>query len=321
MIPGLGLGVLMSTFSLIKNWFVDWRGTALGIVTFVSPIGNATSTQYMTAGWHSIGFETTMTIIACIVIATGLLGAVIIRNTPKSIGCFPDGGTLPPPDDNLLNEEHVVKINPLHILKHKEAWYHIIMFGVCGKALVVYPGFFIPRFTELGFSPGEATAFTYGFSLCGGFLSLISGIIDVKLGTRKATICMFSLFLLGTITLRFGGVGNEWMIWIGMVALGGIVGAYPNLNPSLVAHIYGRKSFDRTFMWINTGVYILPGLGLGFTTRLAGMDGGSFNLPYTVMIPIAVVALLCAIFTKKKVDLTADIEEALRKKQETDKVE
>jgi nitrate/nitrite transporter NarK len=312
-IPGVGLGVLMSTFSLVKNWFRTWRGTALGIVTFISPIGNATSTSYMTAGANGIGFTPTMTIIAGIVVAVGLVGLFIIRNRPEDVGCHPDGALTAPPPEVLEHDEHVEKINFKHIFRHKEAWAHMVIFGICGMSLVVYPGFFIPRFQELGFSPGAATAFTYGFSLLGGFLSLISGIIDDKLGTRNATIMIFVLFFLGTIGLRFGSTEQPWMIWIGIISLGGIVGAYPNLNPSMVAYIYGRKSFDRVFMYINTGVYILPALGLGFVTRLFAINN-SYNLPYMLMIPISFIGLLLVIFTNKKLDLTVDVEREIAKK-------
>ncbi|MDR2487851.1 MAG: MFS transporter, partial [Clostridiales Family XIII bacterium] len=153
LIPGIGLGVLMSTFSLVKNWFRSWRGTALGIVTLISPIGNATSTQYLTAGTGSIGFTPTMMIIACIVAATGILGMFIVRSKPEDIGCFPDGAVVAPPPEVLEHDEHVDRINILHVIRHKEAWAHMLIFGICGMSLVVYPGFFIPRFAELGFTP------------------------------------------------------------------------------------------------------------------------------------------------------------------------
>jgi MFS family permease len=314
-IPPIGTALLMSTFSLVKNWFRDWRGTALGIVTFVSPVGNATSTQYMTAGANgSLGFTATMSIISILVIVVALIGMAIVRSKPEDVGCFPDGKFMAPPPENLVMEDGVDKIKVWHVLRHKEAWIHMFIFGVCGMAMVVYPGFFIPRFTELGFTPGQATAFTYGFSLLGGALSLASGVIDDKLGTRNATIIIFALFFLGTIGLRFGNPDSPWLIWVGIISLGGIVGAYPNLNPSMVAYTYGRKSFDRVFMYINTGVYILPALGMPYVTTLYAADGGSYNLSYTIMIPIALISLILVIFNRKKLDLTRHVaEDAARK--------
>jgi MFS family permease len=239
----------------------------------------------------------------------------IVRDKPEQIGCHPDGALVAPPPEKLVNDAHVNSIRLKHILSHKEAWAHMIMFGICGMALVVYPAFFIPRFTELGFSPGQATAFTYGFSLLGGALSLLSGVIDDRFGTRNAAIMIFALFFVGTIGLRFGTTDSPWMIWIGIVSLGGIVGAYPNLNPSMVAYIYGRKSFDRAFMYINTGVYILPAVGMSFVTRLYSVHG-NYDLPYFWMIPIALVGLLLVILTRNSVDLTADVEKDIRKRRQ-----
>jgi L-cystine uptake protein TcyP (sodium:dicarboxylate symporter family) len=104
------------------------------------------------------------------------------------------------------------------------------------------------------------------------------------------------------------------MIWIGIVSLGGIVGAYPNLNPSMVAYIYGRKSFDRAFMYINTGVYVLPAVGMSFVTRLYSVNG-NYDLPYLWMIPIALIGLILVIFTRNSIDLTADVEKDMKRKQ------
>jgi MFS family permease len=317
-IPGLGTCLLMSTFSLVKNWFRSWRGTALGIVTFISPIGNATSFSFMNGGTNSIGFTPTLLMVGGAIAVVALIGIFIVRDTPEQLGCHPDGTIDPAPEEKLHDAALVEKINFLHIFRHKEAWAHIFMFGICGMALVCYPAFFMVRYQSLGFTEGQALLFTYGFSIFGGVLSLLSGIIDDKLGTRNATIMIFALFFVGTICLRFGSVDNPWMIWIGTIALGGIVGAYPNLNPSMVAYVYGRKSFDRVFMYMNTGVYILPAIGMTFVTKLQSIElasaadpavvvGGGFNLPYFWMIPISLVGLILVIISNKKVDLTKDV--------------
>ncbi len=312
-LPIIGTALLMSTFSLINNWFRSWRGTALGIVTCVSPMSNATVIQYMQKGLVSMGYFQTFFILAMIVTVAGLLGFLLVRETPEQVGVYPDGALTLPPPEKLANEDDVDKIRFRHLFRHKEAWLHCLTFGIMTFALCVYPGFFVTRFTELGFTPAQATAFTYGYSFLGAGLSLISGIIDDKLGTRKATILMASLYFLGTIGLRFGSVDHPWMIWFGIVSLGGIVGASPNLNPSMATHIYGKKSFNRVYRFLNTGVYILPALAMTYTTGLYDLSG-SLNLPYLLMIPISGICLLCTIFMKKKLDLTADIEAELKVK-------
>jgi sugar phosphate permease len=308
-----GTALLMSTFSVINNWFRSWRGTALGIVTLVSPLGNATSVSFLGHGTATIGFTPTFMLMSCIVAALGIVGLFIVRETPEQIGLYPDGALVAPPPEILQNDALVDKIGFKHIFRYKEAWLHCLIFGICAFGLTVYPGFFVPRFTELGFSPGQITAFTYGFSLFGGGLSFLSGLIDDKLGTRTATMMVMALFFFGTIGLRFGTPDHPWMIWVGIVSLGGIVGAYPNLNPSLVAYTYGRKCFSHVFRFINTGVYILPSFGFYFATRLYEVHG-SYNLPYTLMIPISLLGLLCVFLANKKHDLTIDIEKEIQAK-------
>ncbi|MDR2487145.1 MAG: MFS transporter [Clostridiales Family XIII bacterium] len=306
--PILGVGMTMATFSLIRNWFRDWRGTALGIVTLVSPLSNATSIAYLTAGTSpgGIGFTPTFLILALIVCAAGVVGMAIIRETPESVGCFPDGARTAPPPEELADASLVGRIKMQHVFRHKESWFHLVVFGILLSSLTVYPAFFVTRFEQLGFTTAQMTAFTFGFSILGGILSLISGIIDDRLGTKNASILLCSLFFLGTIGLRFGAPDRAWMIWIGIVALGGVIGAAPNLNPSMLLHTFGRKSFDHAFKWTYTVLNIFPAAGL-YVTSFVLTKTGSLNPMYTAMIPVGALALILLILIRNKVDLTADV--------------
>ncbi|MDR0817750.1 MAG: MFS transporter [Clostridiales Family XIII bacterium] len=306
MFPTLGVGTLMATFSLIKNWFRGWRGTALGVVTAASPLSSALSIQFLTAGWHGIGMMTTLLICALVVVATGLVGFLIIKETPEQVGCFPDGLRVAPPPEILLKDEYASKVRAQHVFRHKEAWCHLITFGILLSSLTVYPAFFVTRFAQLGFTDADLLHFTLAFSILGALLSLISGVIDDRFGTRVSTMGLCILFFIGTIGLRFGTPEQSWMIWIGIAALGGVIGAAPNLNPSMLLYTFGRKCFDPAFKYTYTVLNIFPAAALWVTAKLLEVTGG-FNLMYSVMIGFGALVIVLILIDKKHVDLTADV--------------
>ncbi|MCL1829053.1 MAG: MFS transporter [Oscillospiraceae bacterium] len=314
LIPIIGIGVLMSTFALVNQWFRKWRGTALGIVTMVSPLASATVISYMSNGVVTMGFFTTFAILAVIVALAGVVGFAIIRNTPEEYGCYPDGALEAPPPEVLVDAEGVDRIKIKHILKYKESWCHILTFGFMLFCLAAYPAFFLMRFEQLGFTPPQAMAFIFCFSIFGAVLSLFSGFIDDKLGTRRATIMMCSLMFLGTIGLSFGSAEAPWLIWIGIVALGGNVGAAPNLGPSMVVYLFGRKAFNRVYRLLNTGMYIIPAFAIGFVSSFLERDGHFANA-YRVMIGVGAIVLIGSILMNKKRDLTADVKAEENKKE------
>ena len=194
------------------------------------------------------------------------------------------------------------------IFRHKEAWLHPIAMGLLIFSIPVYSGFFTTRFAEMGYTAAQMTAFTFGFSIFGALLSLLSGVLDDRIGTHKATILMVSLFCLGTIGLRFGTPERSWMMWFGIISLGGIVGATPNLNPSHCVYTYGRKSFDQVYKYLNTLVCIPASFAMTFVTSLY-QKTGSYDLAYLIMIPVSIGILICVLLMNKRIDLTAEIED------------
>ena len=303
----MGTWILMTTFSLCNNWFRRWRGTALGLVTAISPISSATIISYMNHGLANWGFRTTFGGMAAVMLVTAAASCLLVFDCPEDRGCFPDGASCAPEPEVLANDENVNKIGLRHIFRHKEGWLHPLAMGFLIFSIPVYSAFFTTRFAELGYSDGQMTLFTFGFSIFGAVLSFVSGILDDKLGTHRATVIMVVLFFLGTIGLRFGAPNRAWMMWFGIVTLGGIVGATPNLNPSHVVYTYGRKSFDQVYKYLNTLVCIPASFSVSFVTVLY-QKCGSYDLAYTIMIPISLLIVVCVLLMNRKHDLTADVE-------------
>ena len=118
----IGTWILMSTFSLCNNWFRKWRGTALGLVTAISPISSVTIIAYMTNGLKTMGFQWTYGIMAGVMVVAAILSVFLVKATPEEVGCFPDGAFQAPPVEVLADEKAVKKIGLKQIFRHKEGW-------------------------------------------------------------------------------------------------------------------------------------------------------------------------------------------------------
>lgn len=304
-IPILSAALLMGAFAVINAWFSKWRGRVLGIITLSSPLSSLITFNILSGGEKSIGFKSTVIVFSICIIVVGILAMLLIREKPEDIGCYPDGALVPAEviereDANLVSE---IKIK--HIIRHKEIWLHAFAFGAMIFVIGACCSFFNQTFTTQGYTEGQINGLLIGFSILGMALSAFSGLIDDKFGTWKSSMMICIIFLIGMFGFRFGSADRVWLTWIGMVALGGLVGATPNLNPSMIAYVYGRDAFNDVNRVSNAITYILPSFSVIYMTAMTSIGG--INLAYNGLIIVAALVLIAMIFLRKKIDLTVDV--------------
>ena len=316
LIPILSAALLMGAFACINSWFDRWRGRVLGIITLSSPLSALITFNILNNGQKAIGFPKTVIFYSLAIIAVGILTIFVIKETPEEVGCYPDGADVPArvmarEDATLVND-----IKVIHIAKHYQIWLHAFAFGAMIFAIGCCCSFFNPVFQVQGYTDAQINGLLIGYSVLGMALSALSGVIDDKFGTRTSAIVFASLFVLGMIGFRFGNAETPWLTWVGMIALGGLVGAIPNLNPSMIAYIYGRDAFNSVNRFSNAITYILPSFSVIYMTTFTAIGGQGLNykLAYNGLIIIAILVLIAILLINKKIDLTADVVKSQEKK-------
>ena len=286
-----------------SNWFIEYRGRALGINTMGAPLQTATSLTLLTMGCSVLGFKVTFWILGGLVILLGILTLIIMRNTPEECGLQPDGKERSAEEKARMRKDMEATSGgwtPKKIFTYKETWLQIggqftINFCMCCMMM-----FFVPRFLAGGiYNQGQVvSAFSIG-GLCAIPMSYFYGWLDDKIDTRFANAVLACTQLLALIALIFGD-RNILFLYLAGFGIASMSGGLPNLNPSISAHTYGRAHF----MFCHKYTSLISGLGNSFAATfmaafaLAATKRGLPELngyinAYWVLAALCVISIVC----------------------------
>lgn len=277
------------TFLLCANWFIRYRGTALGIVTGGGPICSATFISIMMslAMNPEIGFAKSYTGLAIIVAIFVIVSFFILKNTPEEVGCYPDGSDLPPSDDD--KEENITL---KEVLKKKESWILIVVYGVLQFILYAMMAFYV---TNMMLSGMNADTDHYMLWLTIGCvvgfpMSTLLGIIDDKFGSVVATYTLMALYLCALLPMAFMGPGKVGLLILGAFGIASMTGGLTTLFPSTTAYVFGRKKFMAAQKWIMMGCSIFIAFTPAYMSHF--VEQGSLRPAYLIMTGALVVAAI-----------------------------
>ena len=307
-----GLTYGMATFT--NNWFIEYRGRALGINTMGAPLQTATGLTLLTLGCNALGFKFTFWILGGLVILLGILTITIMKDTPEQCGLQPDGidRTEEEKARMLADMEangagHSGGWTPKKIFTYGQTWLQIggqftINFAMCCMMMC-----FVPRFLAGGvYSQAQVlSAFSVG-GICAIPMSYFYGWLDDKIDTRFANAILACTQLVALFGLIFGDKSIVWLFIAGF-GIASMSGGLPNLNPSISSHTYGRSHF----MYCHKYVSLIQGLGNSFAaTFMAAMaaaaakKGGTmldgYINAYWLLAALCVVSIVCHFCMSKK---------------------
>jgi MFS family permease len=154
---------------------------------------------------------------------------------------------------------------------------------------------------ELGVPIITAVNYLSFASILGIFLSYGWGWIDDKFGAPKAAIGLGCGYLLMSLAMWFASSGNQVLILLAVVGVACATGGLPNLNPSSIAYVYGRKDFMPNLRWI---MLVAGGLSAP-AVAIFGMikdAHGNFNAVYLLCSILGGMAILCFSFIRRSYD-------------------
>ena len=180
------------------------------------------------------------------------------------------------------------------VLSDKNTWFIGLGSAFAFLAVMSYIASAIPSMMSYGYEYGAAAAiFAVGgvFGIIGSF---IFGVIDQKIGTKKAFLIYFVFIIIGFIFNLFMAKGIVFC-WISGIIIFAAQGALCNLLPSYVASKYGRWDYTQGYQIIGTIFEIGAGIGVmmtGFFTNYA--------LMYTVDLVLLAMGFLMMIGSSDK---------------------
>lgn len=223
----------------INNWFPKKRGLVIGWATCGQALSTTISTILMGWGLAQFGIQGAYGIISLISIVCAFVILFVLRDYPEELGKYPDN------DPNAVRQSvEQIKHTPSvwtwqRVLTTKEFWLISLSIAV----LVFGAGFMsqiVPVIMSAGFAPPQIPLIMTLIGVAACFGSYVSGVIDVKLGTKKAIIVVdVALIIMGILA----NTGNQIAVVVALACLAMMLGGGSNFAVSMCSGCWGRAVF------------------------------------------------------------------------------
>lgn len=258
---------MFSVGILVGQWFPRRKGTIMGITTLAFPIANgligAFAGMVFKKGAPDVFGAFIPFWIVCLI---GLvIGIIFIKDYPEQCGCYRDNDKSMTPEmaKQIMDAEieakktSVWKLN--HTLTNRDFWFitlpmaAILMcaIGVMTQTASILATFDIEKFG--GYAGVMAMVMIFG--LIGSYAL---GLLDTKLGTKKAIIIAVVLMILSGI---IGMIPSGASMVVSMMLLALFMGASSNFVVSAAAQYWRREDFSTVFASMNPIANILQAVG------------------------------------------------------------
>lgn len=228
--------------TLIAQWFPKKKGLANGFTTMGHNCGSAFYVPLISFTIGAFGFANGMSYVAVGAIVLGIIGLVLVRNTPQECGMYPDNVTREVYEREYFqgNSEDNGGWTAGKLLKTKELWLCALIIGINQLVTTGVMSQLVVRNTSLGFSQEAAVGLMTVCAIIGVCGSYLFGAIDQKFGVKKAII----LFLIWyCIALAINCTDTTIGVYVSVAMIGIAVGAAANFIVSLPVSVFGRHGF------------------------------------------------------------------------------
>lgn len=283
--------------TLTANWWPTKKGVVLGITTIGIVLMNVLYVPLMPKLLGSLGLFGGMAVIAVILVVVGIITLLCIKNNPEEAGEYPDGDVSFSANAGQILEEMKTYKSPFtfgKVCQDKDTWLIGLGSAFAFLAVMSYIASAIPAMMSYGYEYTAATAIFALGGICGVVGSFLFGLVDQKVGTRKAFLIYFVFIIIGFAFLLLMPKGIAFC-WISGIVIFAAQGALCNLLPSYVATKYGRWDYTMGYQVIGTIFEIGAGIGVmmtGFFTN--------FGMMYLVDLVLLVIGFVMMIASNDK---------------------
>ncbi len=279
--------------ALMASWFPTKKGLALGWATMGQNLCSATFVLLLTAimGWA--GLNGSFYIMGGLLIVAGIFSFIVMRDTPEEMGCAPDNGTVTREELEANRREMEAYKSPWNaktLLLNKQVWLIGLGFGIFIICNVACISQLIPRLVMAGWAPPKAIASMTVAAVLGLLGSYLTGWLDQKIGTKKASIAYGCWYVVTLITCAIPS-NNVYLQYLSVFMIGIAIGGIGNLFPSMTATLFGRYDFVRAMGVLNpitnivrSFAFIIMGAGLSMT--------GTYHLAYGMVAVLSVIGII-----------------------------
>ena len=265
--------------AIVRKWFVKKAGMATGMVGVGTVIGLAALPPVISRLSAAMGWRN-----ACLICALGigimiiLIAALIIRNTPESMGLKPYGEDAAPasPDADAVLPDRLHELSPSRSMRTRAFWYFFIVYSVTGIPLQGILSHVIIWGVEAGVAPENSGMIMAVLVLPSIPLRIMAGWLGDRFGKKRVLIlfnlCAAVIWLWGWF---FISGGTSFIIFC--LFLGFVYSAPFSLFTPFLGDIFGRLSVGTLMGVITLGHGVIGGAGPFLWGWIADVTG-SYNI-------------------------------------------
>ena len=285
---GLSAGSFVGIGTLVAMWFPKKQGQAMSVVAMGSNFGTMVFVPLITVLVGSLGIAVSSVICGVVAAVVGVIGAVMLRNTPQERGLYPDNVTEAEFKANYAaaapeEDPHGWTVGKL--LCTKETWLCVLSTGFLMLVQMGIMTQLVARNMEVGMNQALATGVMSAIAVIGVIGSVIIGRIVFKLGIKKAGVMTAVLYV---VALLCNISGIMPLVWISLVIIGFLGAAAPNLMNSIPGSVFGRVGYAK----VNSVVFPITNIIFMCNFAVNGIVQGLFHSISAVYIVFAVLALI-----------------------------
>lgn len=292
----IGFGVL------IANWFPTKKGVAMGLITIGTSFQGMTFVGSLNHFTEQYGFTSSFNFYALVLLILAAWCFLFIRSNPEDAGAFPDN------DRSMTKErmemlraegERYKKNSPWtfqKLLLSKDVWLIGITGGFFALFTVGIVSNLIPMGVSFGLKPESAVAMLAVASVLAIPFSYLWGLLDQKIGTKKAAMGMGIWFILSIIIVFIPGTLS---FYIFCVMFGSTIGGANNFAISLTTSVFGRYDFNNAWGIIFIINVVLRAFGFSVVGGLSAMTG-NYNATFISLLFGAVICIIVTAFVSDR---------------------
>ena len=285
---GLSAGSFVGVGTLVAMWFPKKQGQAMSVVAMGSNFGTMLFVPLLTVLVGSVGIATSSIICGGAAVIVGVIGAVLLRNTPKERGLYPDNVDKAEFEANYSSappEMDSIGWTTGKLLRTKETWLCVFSTGLLMLAQMGIMSQMVSRNMELGMEQNLATGVMSAIAVIGIIGSVIFGKIVVSAGIKKAGVLTCVLYI---IAMLCNVSGVMPLVWLSLLIIGFLGAAAPNLMNSIPGSVFGRVGYAK----VNSVVFPLTSIIYMLNFAVNGFVLGLTNSLSAAYIVFAVLALI-----------------------------
>ena len=228
-----------------------------------------------------------------------VLCAVFVRDYPEQAGAFPDNDRSfdkAQAEQELKAGLEYMKTSPWtpgKMLSYKRTWMAGFSLGVMELLSLGIMTNFFARLSSIGYQPGEIIGMLAIAGIAACFGSPLCGVLDAKVGPKRAIIITFGI---GVVSLILNLTGIRACIYLSLPFLALMLGGASNYLVSFTSTVWGRYDFPLAYKVLKPIVAAIGAIGVSLVAIIG--EASSYATAYAVLAVLAVVAAVVMAVTK-----------------------